>query len=163
MTDVLGTWSEFNVAMLGATAALAGLVIVAASVNVEKIIASPVLVARLAAALATLLLTLIVSGFGLFPELEPFWYGVAVLCVSLPVLVIQGYASYRVQVDPERHGRQRILKSIPGFICLACYVASGVMLLVGHPAGLAFTAIAALTAIAAAILISWIVLIEVLR
>jgi hypothetical protein len=44
--DALDTWHEFNVAMLGATAALAGLVIVAASVNITVIIAAPALTSR---------------------------------------------------------------------------------------------------------------------
>lgn len=34
----LEAWHDFNVAMAGATAALAGLVIVAASVNIDKIV-----------------------------------------------------------------------------------------------------------------------------
>ena len=38
-------WSEFNVAMAGATAALAGLVIVAASVNIGEIVKSRTLTA----------------------------------------------------------------------------------------------------------------------
>ena len=50
--DQLDAWSEFNVAMVGATAALAGLVIVASSVNIAEIIKSATLTARLAAAIA---------------------------------------------------------------------------------------------------------------
>ena len=163
MTDALGSWSEFNVAMLGATAALAGLVIVAASVNIDKIIASPVLVSRLAAALTTLVLALVVSGAGLIPGLESFWFGIVVLSASLPALIIQIHSSHQVQTKSDLHARLRVFKSVPGLLSLAAYVAAGVMLLTGHPAGLLFTAIGALTAIAAAILISWIALVEVLR
>ena len=49
MMEDLELWSEFNVAMVGATAALAGLVIVAASVNIGEIIKTRSLTARLAA------------------------------------------------------------------------------------------------------------------
>ena len=43
-------WSEFAVAAAGATAALAGLVIVGISVNIKEILAFPGLTARAAAA-----------------------------------------------------------------------------------------------------------------
>ena len=40
MIEGLELWSEFNVALVGATAALAGLVIVASSVNIAEIVKS---------------------------------------------------------------------------------------------------------------------------
>src|SRR5687767_3657682 len=52
--EQIEAWSEFNVAMVGATAALAGLVIVAASVNIAEIIKEASLTARLAAGIAGL-------------------------------------------------------------------------------------------------------------
>ena len=62
--EQLEAWSEFNVAMVGATAALAGLVIVAASVNIGDIIKSVSLTARLAAGIAGLVLALAGSAIG---------------------------------------------------------------------------------------------------
>ena len=42
MYESLEAWSDFTVAMTGATAALAGLIIVAMSVNIERIVKAPV-------------------------------------------------------------------------------------------------------------------------
>lgn len=82
MTDALQAWSEFHVAMLGATAALAGLLIVAASVNIAKIIAAETLTARLAAAIATLVLAILTSGIALIPHIALDLFGALVLLVA---------------------------------------------------------------------------------
>ena len=58
----LEQWHEFDVAMLGAAAALAGLVIVAASVNIQVIIAAPSLTSRLASAISGLVLAIVRLG-----------------------------------------------------------------------------------------------------
>ncbi|PZU28899.1 MAG: hypothetical protein DI577_09585, partial [Microbacterium sp.] len=81
--DALDTWHEFNVAMLGATAALAGLVIVAASVNITVIIAAPALTSRLASAIAGLVLAIVVCAVGLIPALTAPAFGIAVVASSL--------------------------------------------------------------------------------
>jgi hypothetical protein len=44
--ELLHSWKDYNVAMTGAIAALAGLVIVAASVNIERIVKAPMLTSR---------------------------------------------------------------------------------------------------------------------
>ena len=62
MADEFELWSEFNVAMVGATAALAGLVIVASSVNIGEIIKARSLTARLGAGIAALVLAIVASG-----------------------------------------------------------------------------------------------------
>jgi hypothetical protein len=69
-------------AMLGATAALAGLLIVAASVNIAKIIAAETLTARLAAAIATLVLAILTSGIALIPHIALDLFGALVLLVA---------------------------------------------------------------------------------
>jgi hypothetical protein len=53
-------WGEFGVAAAGATAALAGLLIVAISVNVKEILASRVLVHGARATIASLVLAIVV-------------------------------------------------------------------------------------------------------
>ena len=63
----MGDWGDFHVAMVGATAALAGLVIVAASVNIGEIVKAPALTARLGSAIAGLVLAPVVSALGRLP------------------------------------------------------------------------------------------------
>lgn len=92
------SWSEFNVAMAGATAALAGLVIVAASVNIAEIVKSRTLTARLLAGIAALLLALAVSALGLIPGIDGPWFGVAAVAATL-LLAETGLARQPVTVS----------------------------------------------------------------
>lgn len=163
MTEALASWSEFNVAMAGATAALAGLVIVAASVNIDKIIRAGTLTARLGAAIASLVLALVASAVGLIPELDPTWHGIVVLLGALAAGVFQFHATRVIVADPTPEQRARFAKAVLGFLPVAVYVASGVMLVLGSASGLVLAAAGCLLAIVAAIVVSWVVLVEVLR
>ncbi len=163
MTEALASWSEFNVAMAGATAALAGLVIVAASVNIDKIISAGTLTARLGAAIASLVLALVASAVGLIPGLDPTWYGIVVLLGALTAGVFQFHATRVIVTDPTPEQRGRFAKAVLGFLPVAVYVASGVMLVLGSTSGLVLAAAGCLLAIVAAIVVSWVVLVEVLR
>ncbi|KRB38798.1 hypothetical protein [Microbacterium sp. Root180] len=161
--DGIAQWTDFNVAMVGATAALAGLVIVAASVNIAEIITSRTLTSRLAAAIAALVLAIVVSAVGLVPDVSPLWYGVAVLLATATAAIFQVHATSVISRDPTPEDRARFLKALLGFAPIVCYAVAGTMLLVGHSAGLAVAAGGAIIAIISAIVVSWIALVEVLR
>ena len=162
MTGLEG-WTDFNVALAGAAAALAGLVIVASSVNIAEVIKSTTLTARLAAGIAALVLAIVVSGTGLIPEIDPLWYGVVILVATAVAAVFQVHATRVIYRDPAPEHTGRFLKSALGFVPIACYLAAGVALTLGHPAGLVLAAAGALVAIVAAIIVSWVALVEVLR
>lgn len=63
--------------------------------------------------------------------------------------------------DPAQHSRTP--KSILGLLPIAAYLVSGIMMLAGQPSSLLLAAAGCLLAIVSAILVSWIVLVEVLR
>ena len=68
MDDTLTAgWSDFAVALAGAAAALAGLVMVAISVNIKEILALPGVTARAAAAVGSLVLVVVTAGLLLVP------------------------------------------------------------------------------------------------
>jgi len=163
MTTALAEWSEFNVAMAGASAALAGLVIVAASVNIDKIVRAGTLTARLGAAIASLVLALVASAVGLMPELNLTWYGIIVLVSAIAAGVFQLHATRVIVSDPEPAQRARLAKSVLGFLPVAGYIAASVALMMGSSSGLVLAAVGCLLAIVAAIIVSWVVLVEVLR
>lgn len=163
MTDDLELWSEFNVAMLGATAALAGLVIVAMSVNISEIIKTRTLTARLAAGIAALALAIVASGAGLIPGIGAIGHGLVVLLSALVAGAFQVHAAIAVYSEAEHAGRARLAKAALGFLPIAAYLAGSVLLVAGAPGALALMAAGALVAIVAAIVVSWVVLVEVLR
>ncbi|HEX5728026.1 hypothetical protein [Microbacterium sp.] len=163
MVEELELWSEFNVAIVGAAAALAGLVIVAASVNIKEIIAARTLTARLAAAIAALVLALMVSALGLVPAIGAEWYGWIVVACTIGAGIFQVNATRVIATDPATEDRARFAKSVLGFLPIAAYLAAGGAVLLGHPSGLYLAAAGGLVAITATLLVSWIVLVEVLR
>lgn len=161
--EQLDGWSEFNVAMIGATAALAGLVIVAASVNIGDIIKDRSLTARLAAGIAGLVLALAASAVGLFPDVGPVSYGIAVIVLAVAAAVFQVQATRRIMQNRVPQNRLRWAKSGVGFLAPLAYVAGGILATAGDAGGLVWTGVGSIIAVIVALLVSWIVLVEVLR
>ena len=171
MSEALDGWSEFNVAMVGATAALAGLLIVAMSVNIGEIMKTATLPSRAAAAIATLVVAIVATALGLVPG-QPYWlYGLEVLAATLVACVLEVHAMRTIIGEPGTSAGARVAKSVVGLLPLAAFLTGGVLLIVGGAgaglavvgAGLAFIAAGSVLAVATAILYAWIVLVEVLR
>ena len=161
--DALERWTDFHVAMVGATAALAGLVIVASSVNIAQIVKAATITARLAAAIAGLVLAIVVAGVGLIPDIPAGWYGVAVLGATAGAAGFQVHAAVVIMRDTSPAARARVLKSALGFAPLAAYAAAGIAVFSDPSAAFVLGAIGCLVAIVSAIVMSWVALVEVLR
>jgi len=164
MSEALDGWTDFNVAMVGATAALAGLLIVAMSVNIATIMTSATLPPRAAASIASLVLALVAGAFGLVPGQPAVAYGVEVLVATLIAGVFQWHAiRVIVRKDPVSTG-DRVAKSAAGVLPVGAFLVGAVLMLAGSPgAGLVAVGVGAVLAVIAAILMAWVVLVEVLR
>ena len=163
MTEALEPWKDFNVAMAGAPGALAGLAIVAASVNIGDIVKDNSLTARLASGVVTLVLALIASAVGLVPGLSLAGYGIAVLAATLVAAGFHVVASRQIFLNKDPMNRLRPVKAAVGFVPLMSYLAGAMLLLTDNTSGLTYLAIASILAIISALLVSWVVLVEVLR
>lgn len=159
---VLQAWSQFNLAIAGAAAALAGLLIVALSVNVRKILANPTLPARAAASIAALVLTVLACGVGLIPDQGLWLIGVELAVPTALVVVLAVFAVRRIAVEPDVRGHDRVIKGVTVVLAPATFAVGVVLLACGVPA-FGVIAAACLVAICAAVLFSWIALVEVLR
>ncbi|MFJ3833662.1 hypothetical protein ACIPWI_37755 [Streptomyces sp. NPDC090046] len=89
MEEYLEGWNDFNVAMMGSAGALAGLVIVAASVNIAEVVKAPSLTSRLAGGIAGLVLALSGSAVGLVPEVSPMSYGLSMAALAVGAGLLQ--------------------------------------------------------------------------
>ncbi|MGO4534988.1 hypothetical protein [Leifsonia sp. 2MCAF36] len=167
MLEPFASWSEFNVAVAGAGAALGGLLIVALSVNIRTIAESRGLAARAAASIAALILGVALCSAALIPGQVPLGFGIQVLlgtALCSLVVVRSALAVQRdgVQTGFRRYTAERILlfSAAP-----AVYAVGGILLvaLPGSTAGLVFVAGATILAIVTTVLFSWIALVEVLR
>lgn len=156
-------WTDFNVAMAGASAALAGLMIVAASVNIADIVKEKSLTARLAAGVSGLVLALVASAIGLIPELPLTAYGIVIIVIALIAAVFAGQAARDIFANRHPANRLKAVKSLVCFAAPAVYAVGAVLLVAGVASGLVWFAAGSIVAIIAALLVSWIVLVEVLR
>lgn len=155
-------WSEFNVAIAGAAAALAGLLIVALSVNVGKIIAAATLPARAGAAIAALVVAVLASGIALIPG-QPVWLLGLELAVPVGLCVVLAGVAVRRILGEKSGAGARAGKLVTVTIAPAAFLVGTVLLILEHPAGFGVVAAGSLVAIGAAVLFSWVALVEVLR
>ena len=163
MDVYLEGWSDFDVAMMGAAAALAGLLIVAASVNIGDIIKAPAVAARLAAGLAGLVLAIVGAAIGLVPQIDPTVYGALAIVAALAAGVFAVQAAKRIFAERHPANRMRFAKAALGFLAPLGYLVGGILLLAGVSHGVIAFAVGAIAAIVAGLVISWIALVEILR
>jgi hypothetical protein len=159
-------WSEFNVAIVGAAGALAGLLIVALSVNIAQIVASRQLVLRAATSIAGLLMAVVACAIGLIPD-QPAWaYGLEIVAVGALAGIFGVRAIGPIMAkDPGVPGPLvRTVKALIGVLPAAFAITGGLSVLTGAvPLGLALVAVSALLAIVLGVVIAWVALVEVLR
>jgi len=161
---VLTTWSEFLVAIAGASSALTGLVFVALSINLARIIELPGVSGRAAETLIVLAGALIGSLAALMPNLTQQELGAALLAVALPTwalpLLIQIRAVFartyhRVSLIALRAGLHQVA-TLPG-------VAAGLSLCGAFGGGMAWFALGAILSLLVAMFGAWVLLVEILR
>jgi hypothetical protein len=164
MSEALEGWTDFNVAMVGATAALAGLLIVAMSVNISMIMTSTTLPPRAAASIVTLVLAIVAGALGLMPGQPVVLYGGELLVAALLAGVFQLHAIRIIAREATTSASVRLQRSTIGVVPIAAFLVGGVLIMVGAPsAGLIVAAVGSVLAVIAAIIMAWVVLVEVLR
>jgi len=163
MIEALEPWKDFNVAMAGACGALAGLIIVAVSVNIKEILASRSQPARAGVAIGTLVMVVAVACLGLMPDVPLWLYGVEVLALAAVLVVLQAFATVRLVTETGKTPFQRVVTILTGVVPVALFVLGAALLVLGLGAGLFVLAWASIASIVFAILFSWVALVEVLR
>ena len=156
-------WSEFNVATAGATAALAGLIIVALSVNIREALKAATIPSRVAAAIAGLVLALVVSLVALVP-VQPLWaLGLEILAATVAAGAMQYRASLYILESRQGPAVWRLPKVALGVAPILAYLVASIILLAGGSWGFGFVAAGAVLAIVDSVVVAWVVLVEILR
>ena len=156
-------WANFFVAEVGASAALTGLIVVAISINLTRILAHKYLPGRAAEALILIGGVLVVMSAALVPHQPIAVFGLETLAVALAMLmapvVIQTRA-FRAKVMPNwRVTVRAILTAMPSL----AMVTAGLLLISGHPSALYWIAAGAILCLISGVISSWALLIEILR
>lgn len=155
-------WENFFVAEAGASAALTGLIFVAVSINLSKILALPHLPGRAAQALLVLLPVLMISTFGLVPGQSAYLLGAEILVVCAVCILGMSWLQVRDRVHVQR--RLWVVSIVlTSQIPLLPFVVSGMLLLLGGPHALYWLVPGTLLSFAAGVLSAWVLLVEILR
>jgi hypothetical protein len=158
------TWKPFFEGMLTATAALTGLLFVAISNNLKRILQENHLVGRAAETLGTLLALLAISALMLVPQATRT-AGIEVIVISALLLgiTLRSQTIAIKHADP-KHPRSwhvsRVMATAPAGVPA---VVGGVSLIMQAGGGFFWLATAELLGIAGATYNAWVLLIEILR
>jgi hypothetical protein len=157
-------WSNFFIAEVGATAALAGLVLVGVSINLTRIMAFPTLPGRAAEPMVVLLNVLIISSLMLVP-------GQSVEAAGLEVLVVAGIACLCVvRIQWRRWQQVEMLRrrTVIGQVlitqaALLPFIVAGLLMLSGSEGGLYWTVPGVALSFVNVFLSAWVLLVEINR
>jgi hypothetical protein len=167
--DIMQGWSNFFVAELGAAAALTGLLFVAVSINLSRILQLPHLPTRAAEALLSLFSVLFVTSFALIPRQSLITYGIEIGATGLLSFIFQTIALVRTEAQSFRvsHARytasRRVLRILANQLPPIPFVISGILLTTGHPSSVYWIVPGVLLSFAASVLHAWILLVEINR
>ncbi|HEY7068086.1 MAG TPA: hypothetical protein VII06_41935 [Chloroflexota bacterium] len=157
-------WDNFFLAQVGASAALAGLLFVGVSINLEKILASPWLPGRALETLVLLLTVLVVSSVMLVPRQPLPLLGGEVLVLGLAnwLLMTRLHLQARQVVAPSL--RQSFAARVAS-VQAACvpFIVGGIILTFQSEAGYYWLVAGVLGCVVVAVLNAWVLLIEINR
>ena len=158
-------WSEFFVAEVGAAAALAGLLVVAVTINVDRILKYPLLPGRAAETIIIIGATLVVGCFALVPRQPSSWFGLEALAVSLFVAAT-GLWHLRDALLRRNAGDPMTWTIVPLlFVALAVVptLVGAALLIAGNEVGMYWIGVGVITSFIATLQNGWVLLIEILR
>ena len=148
----------------GAAATLTGLVFVAVSINLSRILSITGLTGRAAESLLQLFGVVIISTTALIPQQSQAALGIEILALGAALWLVQTVFQLRYLASKTGHPRQwaitRIvqtqLANIPFCVC-------GILLLDGTSAGLYWLAPGCIFSLVAGVANAWVLLVEILR
>jgi hypothetical protein len=152
-------WTDLFVATAGASAALAGLVFVAVSINIERILKFPGLPDRALETLLFLVLVLVVSIVCLVPGQSRVALGLELLAVGLAIAVAIGRQPLIQGGSQDR----RLARWTVRVTATAPFLVGAASLMVGAGGGLYWLAAGIVFAVTGAVANAWVLLVEILR
>jgi hypothetical protein len=160
---VIQGWESFFVAEAGAAAALAGLLFVALSINLTRILSFPGLSGRAAEAILILFFVLTITSLGLVP-------GQSVNLFGAEILVLSGGGTFYLLVlqildarKPQQRGYWIMTRFATTTVATVPLIIAGISLLARAGGGLYWLVAGIVLSFAAALLDAWVLMVEILR
>jgi hypothetical protein len=158
----LSSWSDLFVATAGAAAALAGLVFVAVSINISRILELEGVAERGLQTVLLLIGAVVVSIFGLVPQ-RPGTFAVELIVVGAALILLLGITARSTLTGTRGHPGwvlSRLVVTVPGS---AAYLVGGISVLARQGGGLAWVVGGIVGALVGAVINAWVLLVEILR
>lgn len=155
-------WETFAVAEVGAAAALAGLLVVACSINIERIIALPAVVNRLGATLTLFTGILVVGSVLLVPGLDHRLLGGLIAAVGATVTAMV-YAQRGLRTISREYRKYTWNAAALGILAAVLMAVAGVAYATTAIGGLYWLVAAILIGFGIGLLNAWVALVEILR
>jgi hypothetical protein len=158
------TWTAFFTAITGAAAALAGLLFVAVSINLDNILKSTTLPpARAAETLATLVFVMMSSALALVPQ-DVELLGAEILVIAVPLTAITVRTQLKFQRQkPDSPLMWSVSRAAASGVALVPGMIAGVSLAAHWSGGLYWLVPTALLGIAGSVYSAWVLLVEIVR
>lgn len=158
------TWDSFFSAEVGAAAALAGLIFVGISINLQRILGLPMIARRAFQALLVLLGILAVVSILLVPGLTGADAGASVLVVAVLLLLTLDIIEVNNWRGAETKIRRLLFQhTVEIQLPPALMVLGGASLVVGNPWALYWFLPATLLSFLVALIEAWVITVEILR
>ena len=157
-------WAVFFASVTGATAALVGLLFVAVSINLSKILSGPAMLsARAVETLVVLLFVMISSALSLVPQdVQVLGVEILVLAVPLTVITVRNQLKFQRQ-NPDSPLMWSVSRVASTGVALVPGMIAGVSLTAHWGGGLYWLAPTALLGIVGAVYSTWVLLVEIVR
>jgi hypothetical protein len=157
-------WTDLFLAEAGASAALSGLLFVAISINIDRILAIRRLAGRAAQTIVLLVVVLLVSSLALVPGQSRQAIGGELLGVGVAAWAVLTTLELRTLRDRGQQPRSALILSVGSTqIAAILFVVAPVSLLARAGGGLYWLVPAVLLALVDAMLGAWVLLVEILR
>ena len=160
----ISDWSAFFSAEVGASATLAGLVIVAISINLSRILEIEHLPARAGESLFSLMTVFATCSVAIFPGISHVPFGASALILALLSLLFGARNQWAWR---HAFGGDMIQEQITGGVVRLAstlpIIAGGAMLIDHQPAGATVVAIGLIVSLAASMMNAWVLLVEIMR
>ena len=157
-------WTVFFASATGAAAALTGLLFVAVSINLSKILSGQAMLpARAAETLVVLLFVVISSALSLIPQdVQVLGVEILVLAVPLTVITVRNQLKFQQQ-NPDSPLMWSVSRVASTGVALVPGMIAGVSLTAHWGGGLYWLAPTALLGIVGAVYSTWVLLVEIVR
>jgi len=156
-------WSDLFVAVAGAGAALAGLVFVAVSINIERILKLPGVPARALATVLLLLVAVVASIFGLAPGQSTTALGIELLVTGLVAVGVIGRLVLQSEGASQRTRGSRLANRALTAAGTVPFALAGASLIAEAGGGLYWLLAGVVAALIGAVINAWVLLVEILR